>query len=99
MPGWRALGDPRFSSPGEEPPELPTLDALLAFASKTWEVSTFRREWLVRKHLGISDLRFWQLLYRAIDDPAAWSADPTLMKRVQAKREVTRARRWGNGTT
>jgi hypothetical protein len=99
MPGWRALGDPRLEEQTrafehQQPSEvLPPLTLLLAFAQSTVELSPYRRALRIRPELGISELRYAQLINRAIDDPEAQELAPALIERLRAQREERRVRR------
>jgi hypothetical protein len=67
------------------------------------ELLDFEREWwklpgskerAIRGRFGISAARYHQLLNRLIDQPAALSYDPMLVRRLRRLREARRRRRY-----
>jgi hypothetical protein len=71
---------------------LSTAD-LLAFEDRWGQRHTGDKEEAIRRELGETPARYYQLLGRAIDDPAALAADPPLVHRLQRIRDVRRAQR------
>lgn len=70
------------------------------------EIIDFERDWTrhqggkqaaVRERFGFSPARYYQLLARVIDDPAAMAYDPLTVRRLQRRREE-RQRRRADGT-
>lgn len=49
-----------------------------------------RKEEQIRRELGISPARYYQLLNRAIDTREALELDPILVRRLRASREESR---------
>lgn len=45
------------------------------------------REEAIVQELGISPVRYYQLLNRLVDNPAAWELDPHVMGRIARLRE------------
>lgn len=78
-------------------------------------VLDFEREWAVRpdgpadkgtaipEHFGISTARYYQVLARVVDDPAAMAYDPLTVRRLRRRRDERRnqrtARALGERTT
>lgn len=93
MPGMYAEGDvqPLDLTPIESP--VPSIEQLLAFASAHSDLSPLGTARRVRRELGISELRYVQLLNRAIDDPRAAALAPDLVDRLLERRTALRARR------
>lgn len=66
--------------------------AILAFESK-WPRHTGDKEEALRRKLGIEPARYYQLLGRLTDDPAAQAYAPLLIGRLRRLREARSARR------
>ena len=77
-------------------PETAGLDdesrAILAFESE-WPSHTAAKEDAVRERLGMEPARFYQLLGRLVEDPAARAHSPMLIGRLERLREARAARR------
>jgi hypothetical protein len=66
------------------------------------ELLDFERDWwkhagskehAVRERFGLTAARYHQLLYRAVDEPAALAYDPMLVRRLRRLREGRRRQR------
>lgn len=82
---------------------------------RTYALLDFEREWVVRPdpsgvkaaaisaRFGISPARYYQLLARLVDDPAAMAYDPFTVRRLRRRRDERRnqrtARALGERTT
>ncbi len=66
--------------------------AILAFESE-WPSHTSDKEEAIRERLGLEPARFYQLLGRLVDDPAARAHSPMLIGRLERLREARAARR------
>ena len=72
---------------------------------RTCALLDFEREWVVRagdagdkaaaitECFGISAARYYQLLARALDDPAALAYDPLTVRRLRRRRDERRNQR------
>ena len=65
--------------------------ALLDF-ERDWPVHQGDKEQAVRDHFGFSGARYYQLLARLIDDPAALEYDPMTVRRLRRRRDERRNR-------
>lgn len=65
---------------------------ILAFEAK-WGAHTGHKEEAIRRELGVTPARYYQLLGRAIDTREALEADPILVHRLQDERARNRVRR------
>lgn len=93
MPGMYADGDVRPLELTPIETGTPTLEQLLAFASAHEDLTPLGAARRVRRELGISEVRYLQLLNRAIDDPRAAAIAPDLVDRLLERRAALRARR------
>jgi hypothetical protein len=66
---------------------------LLAFEDRWGQRHTGDKEEAIRHELGETPARYYQLLGRVIDDPAALAADPQLVHRLQRIRDERRTQR------
>ncbi len=66
--------------------------AVLAIAARQWP-SAGARERAVRERLGISPVRYYQLLNALLDDPRALAHDPVTVNRLRRVREARRGHR------
>lgn len=72
---------------------LNELDAqMLTFEHQWWKYPG-AKESAVRDQFGISMTRYYQVLNRIIDEPAALAADPLLVKRLRRQRVERRRQR------
>lgn len=70
---------------------------------RTCALLDFEREWVVRpdgekgaaitKRFGITPARYYQLLARVLDDPAAVAYDPLTVRRLRRRRDERRNQR------
>lgn len=51
------------------------------------------KEAAICEHFGISAARYYQLISRAIDDPAAMAYDPLTVRRLRRRRDERRNQR------
>ena len=66
--------------------------AILAFESE-WPSHAADKEEAIRERLGIEPARYYQLLGRLVDDPAARAHSPMLIGRLGRLRDARAARR------
>jgi hypothetical protein len=59
---------------------------------RVWRGGPGPKERAVRERLGVSPVRYVQLLDRALDLPAALGHDPALVARLRSEREARRRR-------
>ncbi|MGW3387310.1 DUF3263 domain-containing protein [Streptomyces cinereoruber] len=52
------------------------------------------RERYIREQLDMSPTRYFQLLNALLDKPAAWEAEPVLMRLLDTRRQRNRTRYW-----
>lgn len=65
---------------------------ILDFERRSWRSSGVKDE-AIRDELGLSAVRYYQLLARLIDSPAALRHDPMLVRRLQRMRDTRREAR------
>ncbi|WP_097870505.1 DUF3263 domain-containing protein [Streptomyces sp. rh34] len=84
--------DPRTEpAPGAD--ELSVRDrALLALERRSW-AGPGAKERAIREELGISPVRYYQLLNALIDDERALREDPVTVNRLRRVRDAKRGRR------
>lgn len=68
--------------PAPLPPAKPTLAQLLD-VERDHPRHTGRKDEAIRRGLGITPARYYQLLHRAIQEPDAAAADPILVGRLR----------------
>lgn len=79
-------------APSEEPDELsPREHDILAFERQWWRYAG-AKEQAIRERFELSSTRYYQLLNRLLEKPAALRADPMLVKRLRRTRS-TRSRK------
>ncbi|WSU46701.1 DUF3263 domain-containing protein [Streptomyces sp. NBC_01089] len=79
--------------PGDPGPALPERDrAVLALERRSWP-GTGAKERAIREQLGISPVRYYQLLNALLDDEAALAHDPVTVNRLRRVRAARRERR------
>lgn len=66
--------------------------AVLDFERGAWGISG-PKEAAIRRDLGLSSTRYYQMLNRLIDSRAAYDYDPLLVRRLRRRREQRRRRR------
>lgn len=71
---------------------------ILEFARTRWRNSGPRDE-AIRQRFGITSTRFFQLLNRIIDEPAAEVYDPDLVRRLRGRRASKASSRPGRVVT
>jgi len=71
----------------------PSLEQVLAFERRTAGFALAAKQRAVRRQLGLSVVRYHQLLHRALDLPEALVWDPVLVRRLRRLREARRRRR------
>lgn len=64
---------------------------ILAFAGRRWTYAG-AKETAIRETFGLSATRYYQLLHGLLDRPAAYVADPVLVKRLRRLRDTRRRR-------
>lgn len=73
-------------------PLEPLARDLLDFERECWKLA-ISKERAVRERFGFSPTRYYQLLNRAVDLPAALAYDPMLVRRLRRLRASRRRRR------
>lgn len=66
--------------------------AVLEFEAAWWQYPE-PKDRAIREHLGISATRYYQVLRRLLDDPAAESIDPLTVRRLRRVRDLAKQRR------
>lgn len=66
--------------------------ALLDF-ERDWPVHQGDKEQAVRDRFSFSAARYYQLIARLVDDPAALAYDPMTVRRLRRRRDERRSRR------
>ncbi|MEU3315537.1 DUF3263 domain-containing protein [Streptomyces sp. NPDC006687] len=66
--------------------------AVLAYEGRSWP-GPGAKERAIREGLGLSPVRYYQLLNTLMDDPRALAHAPTTVNRLRRLREAQRARR------
>lgn len=92
--------DPAAPAAADEPapapvpsPELSARDrALLALERRSW-AGPGAKERVIREELGISPVRYYQLLNALIEDERALREDPVTVNRLRRVRDAKRGRR------
>jgi hypothetical protein len=69
-----------------QPPIRPTLEQLIAFEHATESLRAGLKEAKIRHTFGLSAVRYFQYLNRAIDTAEALEADPVLINQLRARR-------------
>lgn len=78
----------RESQASENPTGLTELErGVLAIEKKKWRYQGSKEQAIV-KNLGINATRYYQILNALIDDERALAAEPLLIKRLEAQREL-----------
>ncbi|MER5933841.1 DUF3263 domain-containing protein [Streptomyces sp. NPDC002054] len=82
--------------PLPELPQLPELSereaAVLAYEARSWP-GPGAKERAIREHLGMTPVRYYQLLNALMDDPRALAHAPGTVNRLRRIRATRRARR------
>ncbi len=90
MPNWQAMRFPGGLTDKER--------AILDFERASWQISG-PKEAAIRRDMGMSTTRYYQLLNELVDDPAAYDYDPLLVRRLRVRREERlRGKSRGRGT-
>jgi len=66
--------------------------AILAFEGRWWRYAGHKDQ-AIRDELGLSAVRYYQLLVRLLDTPEALAADPVLVHRLRRIRSSGQRRR------
>jgi hypothetical protein len=74
----------------------PRPEAILRF-ERSWRAVGGPKPRAIRERLGISPIRYHQLLNAVLDLPEALTMDPGLVLRLRRLREARRARRFPRG--
>lgn len=81
---------------------LSDLDRAVLEFEGSWWLYPGPKDRAVREVLGISATRYYQVLRRLVDDPAALEADPLTVRRMRRVRDEAKRRslerRLGDGT-
>lgn len=64
--------------------------AILEFERQWWRFEGAKQQ-AIRDQLHLSPTRYYQLLNCLLDDPAALSAEPVVVRRLQRQRQARRA--------
>lgn len=97
VPEWPVRRAPQYVAhmTGDDAhgPALPERDrAVLALEARSWP-GTGAKERAIREQLGISPVRYYQLLNALLDDRAALEHDPVTVNRLRRVRAARRERR------
>jgi hypothetical protein len=60
--------------------------SILDFERGSWQISG-PKEAAIRREMGMSTTRYYQVLGELIDDPAAYDYDPLLIRRLRIRRD------------
>lgn len=63
--------------------------AILAIEKRSWRFEGAKQQ-VIRETLGLSPTRYYQVLNELLDDPAALSAEPIVIRRLQRQRQSRR---------
>ncbi|HEX7463856.1 MAG TPA: DUF3263 domain-containing protein [Actinomycetota bacterium] len=80
-------------NPPETTPELDGRYREFLDFERDWWKHAGSKERAVRERFGMTAARYHQLLYRAVDEPAALAYDPMLVRRLRRLRESRRRQR------
>nr|WP_229715107.1 DUF3263 domain-containing protein [Subtercola lobariae] len=75
------------------PSQLPERDARILAFERAWWQHAGLKEQAIREEFGLSAARYHQILNRLIDEPAALTTDPMLIKRLRRLRDTRLAAR------
>ncbi len=78
---------------GGDDPSLPDRDARILDFEREWWKYAGAKEQAIRERFDVSPTRYYQLLNRIIDDEAAVSHDPMLVKRLRRLRSQRQRQR------
>lgn len=81
---------------------LSDLDRAVLDFERSWWLHPGPKDRAIREVVGISATRYYQVLRRLVDDPAALAADPLTIRRLRRGRDEARRRslerRLGDGS-
>lgn len=83
----------RASEGGGAPTRLSERDRRLLDFERDWQRHHGRKAAAIAEHFHISAARYYQLLSRLLDEPAAWDYDPLVVARLRRRREERTRRR------
>jgi len=86
---------PRSEPATQEPPALDEREKHILEFERLWWRQPGSKDQAIRDTFGLSTTRYYQLLNRLLDEPAAWRHDPVLvgrLRRLRASRVRARAR-------
>lgn len=69
-------------------PELSERDRLVLDIEKRWWKYTSAKERVIKQQLGLNPTQYYLTLNALLDNPAAAAAEPMLVNRLRAKREL-----------
>lgn len=64
--------------------------AILEFEKKWWHYQGAKQQ-AIRDAFGLTPTRYYQVLNRLLDEPAALAAEPVVVRRLQRQRQSRRA--------
>lgn len=73
---------------------------MMSLSQRDAEILRFEKQWwrfegakqqAIRDQFGLSPTRYYQILNRLLDDPAALTAEPVVVRRLQRQRQSRRA--------
>jgi hypothetical protein len=70
--------------------ELSARDRAILDFERTWCIRDGAKEATIRTELGMSGTRYYELLRRMLDEPAAYRHDPLTVKRLRRQRDRRR---------
>ncbi|GAA4159612.1 DUF3263 domain-containing protein [Gryllotalpicola daejeonensis] len=74
-------------------PQLTDLEVAVLDFEREWLQGPAAKEQAIRSQLGLSGARYYQILGRLIETPAALSYDPLLVRRLLRQRDERREHR------
>lgn len=86
------MNEPADTQPAPPPTALTARERALLDFEADWPAHQGRKETAIRETFGVSAARYYQLLARLLDEPAAATYHPLVVARLRRRREH-RARR------
>lgn len=69
-------------------PELSELDAAILEFERTWYTYGGAKDFAIRERFGMTAVEYFQRLGALLEDPAAYAAEPILIKRLRRVRDT-----------
>ena len=74
--------------------DLSERDLAILDLERTWFLEAGPKERAIRRRLGLSPTRYYQLLGGLLDTPAAYAHDPLVVLRLRRQRDLRRRARF-----